>query len=105
MGRTTLAAGAAPLLRLRGADGSEHDGGAFATTAAGPNAASVCGPYLHGPFDHAALRAAFLNRPRAARGLSLRSSAAPPPADDLDRLADHVEAHLDTGLLERIVRL
>jgi hypothetical protein len=30
---------------------------------------------------------------------------APPVDDDIDRLADHVEAHLDAGLLERIVGL
>ena len=108
MGRTTLGSGAAPLLRLRGADGSEHDDGAVARAGAGPTAGSVCGSYVHGLFDHPALRAAFINRLRAARGLSLRSSAAPPsaaPADDIDRLADHVEAHLDADLLERIVGL
>ena len=105
MGRTTLAAGATPLLRVRGAAGSEHDDGAFATIAGGTAAAPVCGSYVHGLFDHPALRAAFLSRLRAARGLSLRSSAAPPTADDIDRLADHVEAHLDADLLERIVGL
>jgi adenosylcobyric acid synthase len=104
MGRTTLGSGAAPLLRLRGADGSEHDDGAVATAGGGPTAGSVCGSYVHGLFDHPALRAAFINRLRAARGLSLRSSAAP-AADDIDRLADHVEAHLGAELLERIVGL
>ena len=104
MGRTTLGSGAAPLLRLRGADGSEHDDGAVATAGGGPTAGSVCGSYVHGLFDHPALRAAFINRLRAARGLSLRSSAAP-AADDIDRLADHVDAHLDADLLERIVGL
>jgi len=105
MGRTTLGSGAVPLLRLHAADGSEHDDGAATTAGGGPSAVSVCGSYVHGLFDHPALHAAFLNRLRAARGLSLRSSAAPPTADDIDRLADHVEAHLGAELLERIVGL
>jgi adenosylcobyric acid synthase len=104
MGRTTLGSGAVPLLRLRGADGREHDDGAVA--AGSPTSASVCGTYLHGLFDHPALRAAFLNGLRAARGLSPHSPVAPiAPADDIDRLADHVEAHLDMALLGRIVGL
>jgi len=97
MGRTTLGSGAAPLLRLRGADGSEHEDGA----ATGP----VFGSYVHGLFDRPELRTVFLNGLRAGIGLPLRESAAPSPDDDIDRLADHVEAHLDAGLLERIVGL
>lgn len=105
MGRTVLAAGAAPLLRLRGADGSEHDDGAVSGGGAGSAADAVCGSYVHGLFDHPALRAAFLNRLRAAHGLPARESAAPPVDDDIDRLADHVEAHLDPELLATIVGL
>ncbi len=109
----TLGPGAAPLLRLRGADGSEHDDGAVAArqdapAAAGPSAsaaAAVCGSYVHGLFDHPALRGAFLDGLRAARGLPLRGAVAAPPDDDIDRLADHVEAHLDAELLEHIVGL
>jgi adenosylcobyric acid synthase len=97
MGRTVLGQGAAPLLRLRGADGSAHDDGAVS--------GAVCGSYVHGVFDHPSLRAAFLNGLRAARGLPLRESAAPSPDDDIERLADHVEAYLDADLLERIVGL
>ena len=107
MGRTTLGSGAAPLLRLRGADGSEHDDGAVSVAAGGSagTPATICGSYVHGLFDHPALRAAFLNGLRAARGLPLRESAAPSPDDDIERLADHVEAYLDADLLERIVGL
>ena len=108
MGRTTLGRGAAPLLRLSGADGSVHDdGAALAGPAAGGFAApaAVCGSYVHGLFDHPDLRAAFLNRLRAGLGLPARESVAPSPDDDIDRLADHVEAHLDHALLERIVGL
>ena len=96
MGRTTLGPGAAPLLRLRGAGEAEHLDGAAGD--------AVCGTYLHGLFDHPELRAAFLNGLRAARGLaSLPASAA--TRDDLDRLADHVEAHLDLVRLDAIVGL
>jgi adenosylcobyric acid synthase len=71
----------------------------------GSAAGLVCGTYLHGLFDHPALRGAFLNRLRAERGLPVRESVAPPIDDHIDRLADHVESHLDAGLLERIVGL
>ena len=94
MGRTEVGPGAAPLLRLRAAGEAEHFDGAAAET--------VCGTYLHGLFDNPALRAAFLNALRTARGLPPRSAFAP-HIDDLDRLADHVEAHLDATLLEAIV--
>ncbi len=99
MGRTTIGSGVTPLLRLRGADGSEHEDGAVVS-----GADSVCGSYVHGLFDHPALRAAFLDGLRAARALPPRPASAP-PADDLDRLADHVEAHLDMGFLDGIVDL
>jgi adenosylcobyric acid synthase len=97
MGRTTLGRGAAPLLRLRGADGLDHEDGAAA--------ARVYGSYVHGLFDGPELRTAFLNGLRAEAGLVRFESAAASPDDDIDRLADHVEAHLDAELLERIVGL
>jgi adenosylcobyric acid synthase len=67
----------------------------------GAAAGTVCGTYLHGLFDHPELRATFLNRLRAARGLALRPAAE--SAADLDRLADHVERHLDTAALHGII--
>jgi adenosylcobyric acid synthase len=97
MGRTTLGRGAAPLLRLRSADGADHEDGAAAGT--------VCGSYVHGLFDGPELRTAFLNGLRAAAGLIQFASAVSSPDDDIDRLADHVEAYLDADLLERIVGL
>jgi adenosylcobyric acid synthase len=118
MGRTTLGGSAAALLRLRGAEGKHigaagagHTGGASHDDGAVSADGLVCGTYVHGLFDHPALRTAFLNRLRAVRGLSLRETAAPrqgppdssSPVDDIDRLANHVEAHLDAELLERIV--
>ncbi len=77
MGRTELGPGAAPLLRLHAAGEAGHLDGAAAE--------SVCGTYLHGLFDHPALRAAFLNTLRTARGLVPRP-ASTPHVDDLDRL-------------------
>ncbi len=62
----------------------------------------VCGSYLHGLFDHPALRRTWLNRLRERKGLP----ALPVPADartDIDRLADHVAAYLDMEQLERII--
>ena len=94
MGRTELGPGAAPLLRLRGAGETEHPDGAVAGT--------ICGTYLHGIFDHPGLRAAFLNGLRAARGLAPRQASLP-QADELDRLADHVEAHLDIATLDAVI--
>jgi adenosylcobyric acid synthase len=103
MGRTELGRGAAPLLRLREADGAEHNDGAVAVGASGAD--SVCGSYLHGLFDHPTLRGAFLNRLRGRLGLQTCESVASSAIDDIDRLADHVEAHLDMELLERILDL
>jgi adenosylcobyric acid synthase len=61
------------------------------------------GTYLHGLFDDAALRHALLDDLRARRGLG---PAVRLPAVSLDaeinRLADHLAAHLD---LERIWNL
>ena len=94
MGRTVLGPGAAPLLRLRGADETEHADGAVS--------AAVCGTYVHGLFDRPELRAAFLNGRRAARGLPLRPPSAP-RTDDLDRLADHVEMHLHATALDALI--
>jgi adenosylcobyric acid synthase len=96
MGRTVAGPGAAPLLRLRGAGEAEHDDGAADGV--------VCGTYLHGLFDSPGLRAAFLNGLRAARGLPVRAPMAP-PADDIDRLADHVEAHVDMAALDAVIGL
>ncbi len=99
MGRTILGSGATPALRLRSADGAAHDDGALSADGV------AVGSYVHGLFDDPTLRAAFLNRLRADLGLPARESTASPVDDDLDRLADHVEAHLDAELLERIVGL
>jgi adenosylcobyric acid synthase len=108
MGRTTLGPTAAPLLRLRDAEGLVHADGAAAAgppSPAGSPTRVVCGSYVHGLFDHPALRGAFLDGLRAARGLPLRGATAATPDDDIDRLADHVEAHLDMPRLDVILGL
>jgi len=97
MGRTAVPSGVAPLLRIVAEDGSQHHDGAVSTDHV------VCGTYLHGLFDEPALREAFVNRLRDAAGLPGRPSAA--IVDGVDRLADHIEEHLDTALLDHIVGL
>jgi adenosylcobyric acid synthase len=98
MGESVAGPGAGALLRLRGVDGEAHDDGAVSADGV------VCGSYVHGLFDDPALRGAFLNGLRSARGLPSRP-ASTPAGDDIDRLADHLEAHLDGALLEGIVGL
>jgi adenosylcobyric acid synthase len=97
MGRTRLGPSAAPLLRLRDADGHEHDDGAAG--------GAVCGSYVHGLFDRRELRTAFLDRLRTRVGLVQPQNGTTARGDDIDRLADHVAAHIDLRLLERIVGL
>ena len=109
-GRTTVPAGVRPLTWLRAVAGEGGSGAA----AGGASAAfhqdgavsadgRVCGTYLHGLFDEAAFRAAFLNGLRAAAGLPARAAIA--GGSDIERLADHVEAHLDMARLDAIVGL
>ncbi len=120
LGRTAVAPGVRPLALVRAAarggsgrggaaDGPlQPDGGGAAEGPLHPDGAvsadgRVCGTYLHGLFDEAAFRAAFLNRLRAAAGLPAR-----PPAvhgSEIERLADHVEAYLDMARLDAIVGL
>ena len=56
----------------------------------------VFGTYLHGLFDNAPFREGFLNRIRLEKGLALRQgSGATARPDPFDRLAAHLEQHLD----------
>jgi adenosylcobyric acid synthase len=96
MGETTLGPLAQPLLQLTRRSGrgvSLEDG------AVSPDG-RVWGSYLHGLFDDEATRRALLD---GLRG-TLRPAALPPPHAlsldaELDRLADHLEKHLDLAAL------
>ncbi len=117
MGRTTAAHGTRPLLHLRGLRDADRPG----SVPSHPDGAvsqdgTVCGTYVHGLFDHPALRGAFLDRLRAAAGPPVpggrssgpkaivgRSSAGLRDAAGIDRLADHVEANLDMARLDAMV--
>jgi adenosylcobyric acid synthase len=62
----------------------------------------VLGTYSHGIFDDDAFRHSFVNAVRAACGLAPASSLAFVAAERearLDRLAAHVQAALDVGLI------
>jgi len=59
----------------------------------------VFGTYLHGIFDNAGFRSAFLNKLRRAKGLDERP-AAEVQDDPFDLLAAHLEKHLD---MERLL--
>ncbi|QEM69167.1 cobyric acid synthase [Geobacter sp. FeAm09] len=62
--------------------------------------ARIFGTYLHGIFDNARFREAYLNRIRGPKGLPLRHDAHERDhGDPFDRLADHLEQHLDIPLL------
>ncbi|MHB1399766.1 MAG: cobyric acid synthase [Trichloromonadaceae bacterium] len=100
LGETTLGPLARPLLRLirRSVRGVDLLDGAVSSDG------RVWGTYLHGLFDPPEVRQALLGALRQRRGL-----AAPPEAPisnldtELDRLADHLEAHLDlTPILARL---
>ncbi len=102
MGRTTRGPDAAPFARVAGA------GETFGDEGAESRSKPVCGTYLHGLFDDFALRRAWLDRLRAAKGLEplygpgVRPHVATDPAD---RLADMLEAHLDLDAVARIAGL
>jgi adenosylcobyric acid synthase len=92
MGETTLGPLARPLLRLarRSGRGVELLDGAVSSDG------RVWGTYLHGLFDRPEVRAALLAALRRRRGLAAPAAAPVSTLDlELDRLADHLQAHLD----------
>ena len=111
MGRSAVAAGTRPLLHLREAQNADQRGVAQThPDGAVSESGRVCGTYVHGLFDHPALRGAFLDGLRLAAGLPVHDEPSPDPTADglgegsgIDRLADHVEAHLDMDRLDTIV--
>ena len=98
MGRTSRARDVRPFARLRAAaGGAAHPDGAVSA------GGLVCGTYVHGLFDAPPFRAALLNRLRLAAGLPPRPATR--NISDIERLADHVEAHLDMARLDAIAGL
>jgi adenosylcobyric acid synthase len=91
MGRTEGPGGARPMLRLNG-----HDDGALSADG------RVMGCYLHGLFAADGFRHAFLSRlkARAISGLAFEAEI----EAVLDRLAEHLEMHLDLDALLAIAR-
>jgi len=66
----------------------------------------VFGTYLHGVFDNTPFREGYLNRIRAEKGMPLRhGSHETAQADPFDRLAGHLEQHLDMPQLLAICGL
>jgi adenosylcobyric acid synthase len=64
------------------------------------------GSYLHGLFDDPAVRHALLDDLRARRGLAPKARTAGPGLDsELDRLADHLAAHLDLARIWALLDL
>ena len=99
MGETTIGPLALPLLRLTMRSGCTVvvDDGAVSVDG------RVWGTYLHGFFDNAAIRQPLLSRLRQRRGLgAMADDAGADLESELDRLADHLQAHLD---VERILAL
>ena len=81
-------------------DGDEHDG------ACTPGDLAVVGTSLHGLFEEDAFRRAFLvevARRRSKRFVATGASFAAARAEQVDRLADALEAHLDLDALERLL--
>lgn len=88
--------GGAPAFQILRPGGEEVDDGA-----AHPRG-HVWGTYLHGLFDAAPFRRAFLAGLRRRAGLGpVRKTASGP--DPLDRWADHVAAHLDMRCIDRLI--
>ncbi len=66
----------------------------------------VFGTYLHGIFDNTPFREGYLNRIRAEKGMPLRhGSGETAQVDPFDRLAAHLERHLDMPQLLAICGL
>ncbi len=96
MGATTRGGLARPLFAVArfGGFGESFEDGAVSADG------RTWGTYLHGLFDDDAVRHALLDDLRARRGLARRPRSAGVSIDaELDRLADHLQRHLD---LERI---
>ena len=100
MGETRRGPQVEPLLQLtRCTDGRILEDGALSSDG------RVWGTYVHGLFDNAALRSALLRPLRQARHLTEPPAAAPSLDAELDRLADHLAAHLDLVRIGALLHL
>ncbi|MGH7256151.1 MAG: cobyric acid synthase [Nitrospirales bacterium] len=102
MGRTTRGDGVEPLFDLavtgEGAGEDNYQEGALSRDRL------VLGSYVHGLFDAPEFRRAFLNQMRGSRGwhpLPIQTNRT--LEDDLDRLADFVERHVEIKAIEAII--
>ena len=93
MGETMLGPVVEPFSRIVSRSGEEVEVQDGAVTRDG----RVFGTYLHGIFQNPGFRAALLNRLRRGKGLPERPAAE--PDDPFDKLAAHLETHLDMGRL------
>ena len=98
MGTTRRHEGAAPLLELTRRDGSCLEDGAIAADG------KVWGCYVHGLFDDPALRSSLLDRLWSRRGMMRLPIQSPPSLEgELEKLADHLEQHLDLARLFKLL--
>lgn len=99
MGRTRLGSEVGPLLEVRRAgETTKHEEGAVSADG------KVLGTYLHGLFDAPEFRRLFLNRLRTVRGWPPLESRPQTTLDQqLDRLADFVEQHVDLSAIDAII--
>jgi len=99
MGRTRSGRGVAALLQVQESEGSRR----WMEGAISPDG-RVFGTYVHGLFDAPGFRRMLLNRLRAARGWPPAAGAPDASLEqDLDRLADFVEAHLRVKDIDTII--
>jgi adenosylcobyric acid synthase len=102
MGETILGPAARPLLRLTIRSGGPVD---LEDGAVSPDG-RIWGTYLHGLFDDPDVRRTLVNDLRSRRGLPpAPTDSARTLEEELDRLADHLERHLDLGRLFHLTGL
>ncbi|WP_432823930.1 cobyric acid synthase [Trichloromonas sp.] len=90
-GETLCGKASRPLLRLTRRSGAAADLEDGAVSADG----RVWGTYLHGLFDDELVRRALLAPLRGSNGLTVPPASTVSLDTELDRLADHLQAHLD----------
>jgi adenosylcobyric acid synthase len=99
MGRTTVGNGMIPLFDIQTIDES-----VTRTEGAVSADGRILGTYVHGIFDSASFRRAFLNRLRQRRGWAPLVSPAGTSLDqDLDHWADFVDEHVDVTKIRSII--